>query len=313
MELRHLQSFVEVAERRSFVRAAASLHISQPAITAHIHRLEQDIGVMLLERTKRSVKLTVAGEAFLAGAHATLSQAQEAIRTAQLAGKSQARLLRVGCPPSVLTEIMPRVVTEFHKIHPDVGLELRSSHTSIIVASLQDESIDIGYVRLPVAIKGLTVVPVHREPFVVCLPLNHALAASKTVAFEDLRGERFIVYGRKWAPGFHDRIADLCEQAGVSLSDCCSIDEMYLAPSLVAGGQGIAIVPRMVVGHAQRNVAVRELGRSDNPKTPPGTPICSELGVAMRNREISQLTKSLVAISRHIGRQSPLQSPSTPP
>ncbi len=294
MELRNLSTFVAVAEKKSFVQAAMQLHLSQPAITAQIQRLEQELGVQLLDRNRRSVRTTVAGEAFLAGARATLEAADEAAKAAQRAASQQTERLRVGFPPSALHEIVPNIMTEFHRLYPHVKLDLFSYHTSTIVAELQKKSLDLGFVRLPVQAKGLHIIPAHHEPAIVCLPMGHRLCEVSRVTFADLREERFIMYGRKWAPGFHDRIIARCAEAGFTPQVSNEIDEMYVAPALVAAGEGIAILPKMVITSPVRHVVVKDLMPSD---------LSSELGIATRIVDRSILMRTAVSISRDVCRR----------
>lgn len=136
MELKHLTSFVAVADRRSFIHAAAQLHLSQPAVTAQIQRLEASLGLQLFHRNRRSVRLTEAGETFLAGARATLARAEEAVRAARRVDRGEAGRVRVGFPPSALKEILPAIMIEFHKQHPDARVDLLSLHTSMTLAAL---------------------------------------------------------------------------------------------------------------------------------------------------------------------------------
>jgi DNA-binding transcriptional LysR family regulator len=291
LELRNLTAFVAVAEKKSFVQAATQLHLSQPAITAQIQRLEQELGLLLFDRNRRSVRTTAAGETFLAGARATLATAAEAARAAQRVAMQQTERLRFGFPPSASREIVPIIMTEFHKLYPHVKLDLFSFHTSITITELQKESLDLGFVRLPVEAKGLNIVPVHHEPLVLCLPKNHPLCTAPQVAIADLRHDRFIMYGRKWAPGFYDRITDRCLEAGFSPIVSNEIDEMYVAPALVAAGEGIAILPKMVITSPIRNVVVRELMIPDP---------CSELGIATRTLDHSPMIRTAVSISRAV-------------
>ena len=267
------------------------LHLSQPAITAQIQRLEKELGLLLLDRNRRSVRTTVAGDAFLVGAKTTLAAADEAARSAQWAASQQTERLRVGFPPSALREIVPNIMTEFRRLYPNVKLDLFSYHTSMVVSELQKESLDLGFVRLPVHAKGLHIIPAHHEPLVLCLPANHPLSSAVHIDFADLREERFIMYGRKWAPGFHDRIIDRCMDAGFSPVVSNEIDEMYVAPALVAAGEGIAILPRMVVTSPVRNVVVKDLILPD---------LCSELGIATRTLEYSAMMRAAVQISRAV-------------
>lgn len=298
MELRNLSTFVAVAEKKSFVQAAMQLHLSQPAITAQIQRLEEELGVQLLDRNRRSVKTTAAGEAFLLGARATLQAAEEAAKAAQRAASQQTERLRIGFPPSVSREIVPNIMTEFHNLYPHVKLDLFSYHTSTIVAELQKESLDLGFVRLPVRAKGISVIPAHYEPLVLCLPVDHKLCAAEEVSFMDLAQERFILYGRKWAPGFYDRIIDRCLQAGYAPVISNEIDEMYVAPSLVAAGEGVAILPKMVISSPIHNVCVKDL---------PHPGLRSELGIAVRGLEHSHMMRTAVSISRAVCKRFSVQ------
>jgi DNA-binding transcriptional LysR family regulator len=294
LELKHLTAFIAVAEKRSFIGAATQLHLSQPAISAQIQRLEKDLGVQLLERNRRTVRLTKAGESFLAGARATLARAQEAVESAQRTARGQAASVRVGFPPSVLQEILPSILIEFHRQHPHAKLDLFSLHTSMTIAALQNESIDIGYVRLPAEARGLQILPVHREPLLLCLPEDHRLAAQQEVDLECLRDERFILYERKLAPGFHDALMNMFQRAGFTPAIAEEIDEMYVAPTLVATGVGLAVLPQMVVSTHTHGVVLRTI-RSN--------PITSQIGVAFRASDDSQLVSSIVAISKTIGKR----------
>lgn len=294
MELRNLSAFVAVAEKKSFVQASTLLHLSQPAISTQIQRLEQEIGVLLFDRTRRTVRLTAAGEAFLEGARATLRTANEAARAAQRAAMQQTERLRISFPPSASREIVPGIVTLFHREFPQVKVDLHSFHTSTTVTELQRQTIDLGFVRLPVEAKGIEVIPAHHEPLVVCLPAEHPLGANSAVTIADLRDERFIMYDRKWAPGFFDRIVRRCSESGFTPMITNEIDEMYLAPALVAAGEGIAILPRMVVSTPVNNTVLRELQFDD---------LHSELGIAVRAADRSPVLEKAVHIARAVCQQ----------
>ena len=113
MELKHLTSFVAVADQLSFVRAANQLHISQPALTGQIQKLEEELGVQLLARNKRTVRLTEVGRIFLVEARATLERARQAAERAQKAARGEAGRLRISFVSSAALEIVPGIVIEF--------------------------------------------------------------------------------------------------------------------------------------------------------------------------------------------------------
>lgn len=127
----------------------------------------------------------------------------------------------------------------------------------------------------------------------VCLPEGHRLAARKDVDLGDLREESFILYERKWAPGFHDLLGSMCQRAGFAPSVAQEIDEMYVAATLVATGAGVAVLPRMVVSLPTNGILVKPIS---------GAPMLSEIGVATRESEESPLVGSIVSISQVVGR-----------
>ena len=230
MELKHLTSFISVAEQLSFVRAATELHISQPALTGQIQKLEEELGVRLLFRNHRQVKLTDAGTVFLVESRAVLARSRLAADRAQRAAKGEIGRLRLGFVSSAALEIVPGIVVGFRKKYPQVSFDLTNVRTSTQVKSLLNRSIDIGFLRLPLSNDELKITTIHREPFVVVLPQDHVLAKARQMRIAELRNERFIAYGRRWAPGL----------PGAFLLFGAAI-------SLVAAGSGIAILPQSVV------------------------------------------------------------------
>ncbi len=292
IESRKLTAFLAVVDHGSFSRAARALYRSQPAVTTQIQRLEEELGVRLLHRNERGVRTTSAGEAFLPQARAVIVAMQQAALVAREAAEKPERL-RFGFPRSVSRYIMPKIITELHRLHPSLKIDLMPLGTSTVVTELYDNSLDVGFVRLPLAAKGLSITKVHSEPMMICLPAAHQLAASRKLRLGDLREERFIVYGRRWAPGFYDQMMLQCHNAGFSPSISCEIDEMYVAPSFVAAGEGVAIMPKMTFPTRPPDVVVRELDCAD---------WRSELGIAVHAGELSSLLSTTVDIATAVCR-----------
>ncbi|MGC4054241.1 MAG: LysR substrate-binding domain-containing protein [Paludibaculum sp.] len=297
MELKQIASFVAVAERLSFVRAAEALHLSQPALSAQIHQLEEHIGVRLLERNRRVVKLTDAGAVFLVEARDLLARAQAAGDRARKAAHGEIGRLRIAFVFSAALEVVPQIVADFRKQHPGVRLDLVNLRTVNQVQGLLDESLDIGFLRLPTSHPQLQITVIHREPFAAILPPGHKLASEPNFSLELLRDEPFVSYGREWAPGFFDATMRMCAQAGFSPHVVQETSEMYTAIALTSVGVGVAIVPRSVLSAQSHNVEVRPL---------PETLGASEIGVATRTTEISKLVLSFVQLARaHGGLDTP--------
>lgn len=292
MELKQIASFVAVAERLSFVRAAEALNLSQPALSAQIHQLEQHIGVRLLERNRRVVRLTDAGAVFLLEARDLLARAKAAGDRARKAAHGEIGRLRIAFVFSAALEVVPQIVADFRGKHPGVRLDLVNLRTVNQVQGLLDESLDIGFLRLPTSHPQLKITIIHREPFAAILPPGHPLAAQPHFSLEMLRDEPFVSYGREWAPGFFDGTMRMCAEAGFSPHVVQETSEMYTAIALTAVGVGVAIVPRSVLSAHSHNVEVRPLPESLG---------VSEIGVATRASEPSSLVHSFVELARTHG------------
>jgi len=245
MELRHLTYFVAVAEELHFGRAAKRLNISQPPLSQQIRQLEEEIGVRLFNRTKRSVKITPAGLVFLAEARRILSMSGEAVRRAVRADKGEIGNLAVGFIGSANYSVLPLVIREFRKQYQDVELSLTEMNTSHQLEALRDERIHVGFLRPPRGIQeeGLSVEPVFREPLVVALPRNHPLRKETSVPLRLLAKEPFIMIPRQRGPGFFDYMIALCQQEGFSPYVVLEASQFHTVIGLVAAGIGVAVLP----------------------------------------------------------------------
>lgn len=221
----------------------------------------------------------------------TMAAAEDAARAARQAASTEMEVLRFGFPPSASREIVPSIMTEIHRHFPRVKMDILLLHTSVILSQVHSSALDLGFVRLPVEDDDLNIVPAHREPLVVCLPKNHALSNASQISIADLRSERFIMYGRKWAPGYCDQITNRCLEEGFSPIVSTEIDEMYVAPALVASGEGIAILPKMVIPSPIEDVVLKELEIPD---------LCSQMGIVTLSKHSSPIIGAVVAISREV-------------
>ncbi len=291
VELKHLTSFVAVADQLSFVRAAVQLHISQPALTGQIQKLEEELGVQLLARNRRTVKLTDVGTIFLEEARATLARARQAADRAQKAARGEFGRLKIAFVSSAALEIVPGIVIEFRKQHPEVALDLINIQTANQVEGLLEKTLDIGFVRLPLSNDQLSITIIHREKFVVILPKEHRLAKEKQLRAAQLREEPFVAYGRRWAPGFFDSVMQICNREGFSPNIVQETGEMYTAIALVGAGAGIAILPQSVVRAQSRNIVMKPLSKSTEH---------SEIALATRAGNNSSLVESFVSVARKV-------------
>jgi DNA-binding transcriptional LysR family regulator len=245
MDLRQLRQFVAVAEERSFRRAAERLHVSQPPLSVAVQRLEADVGVQLLDRDRHGVRLTTAGEAFLQEARRTLAHAQLAVEIAQRAASGKVGTLRLSFVPSAGLAVVPQLLREFRRDHPDVKLILSGETTSQQMLALAQGAADVGLLVPPLPDgAGLHVKAFRQEDLVLAVPAAHPIAGQARVQLKDLADEDFIGFPLKEGPGFESVVMAACHESGFIPRFVQTASQMQAILALVAGGLGIALVPQ---------------------------------------------------------------------
>lgn len=243
MDLRDLRCFVAVAEELHFGRAAARLRISPPPLTQRIKALEQQLDVLLLKRTKRSVALTAAGSALLVEARRLLIQADGLAATVHRAARGEIGHLRAGVVGSAIFSQARDVQATLARLLPDVRLVWHEMSSVEQMESLRDNRLDLGLVSASTAPEGVVLGRTIREPLVVALPSTHRLASRSTIAMQTLRDEVFILGARHLSPNLYDRVISACAAAGFSPHVDHQAGHMMTYISLVAIGAGISLVP----------------------------------------------------------------------
>jgi DNA-binding transcriptional LysR family regulator len=260
MELRQLRYFVAVAEELHFRRAAERLHISQPPLSQQIRALEDELGFVLLIRTRRRVELTPAGAAFLRDARTVLAELDGAVATARRIDAGQSGRLRINFVGSALFSIVPGMVERFRRSRPGVEIELHERATVDQLRAVHAGMADVGLVRPPIEDDaGLRVRTVLRERTVAALPAGHELAALTRVPLHRLAAEPLVLFPRDQAPGFHDLLIDSLAGAGAAPRVIQYAPEMLTIIGLVAAGTGVSLVPASVGRLALDGVTYRSV------------------------------------------------------
>ncbi len=259
MELRHLRYFVAVAEELHFGRAAERLHIAQPPLSQQIKQLETELGFELFYRTRRSVELTAAGAVFLDSVQEIFLQLERAIATGRRTSRGEEGKLVIGFVSSAAYNVLPSLLQRFRAQFPGIDLTLRELTTNVQVQRLQENRLDIGFVRPPLAAPDLAQEEILREPLVVALAEKHPLARRKRVAIAHLATESFLLFPRPLAPGLYDQIIGLCQQGGFSPQIVQEAVQMQTIVSLVAAEIGVALVPESLQNLRRVGVVYRPL------------------------------------------------------
>lgn len=259
MELKHLRAFAAVAEELHFGRAAARLHIVQPALSAQIRALEEDVGVQLFERDRHRVELTEEGMLFLPEALATLRQAERARGVLKQAAAGEAGILRVAFVSSTLSQLLPVLVRTLEERYPRIELELKDMPSASQARALLDNALDFGLVRLPMNVPGVHTRMLFEESLVVALPQDHWLCGKRRIQPQDLDGCPVLVLARKFAPGLYDQMLSGFHRRKITLTIAREMGEFTTQLSLVAAGLGIGILPSGAASALPIGVVTRPL------------------------------------------------------
>jgi DNA-binding transcriptional LysR family regulator len=242
IELADLEAITVLAETLHFGRAAARLHVSQPALSKRIRRLEERIGGPLLVRRYRDVRLTEAGRLLAGRGRHLLNESAATVALSRRAARGEAGLLRIGFGIASILGLLPDVLMRFRAAHPEVHLQLRDMSTPEQVTALADGEIDVGFVRRPVSDGRLVMRPVLNERLVAALgprsPWNPR-AGLRSVA-----AEPFIIIARARSASFYDHALGVCAAAGFAPRIVQETNELFTVLSLVRVGLGVSLVPR---------------------------------------------------------------------
>ena len=299
MDLRLVQYFVAVAEELHFGRAAARLHIAQPSLSHQIRKLEQQLGVTLLDRGSRHVELTPAGRELLAQGHRLLVQSQRAIRATRAAA---AERLVVGFYGTAASSLLPDALRAFAEQHPAVEVSVRE----LLLGELTDiltGSVDVAFTRLLPGQAEPEVEVIARESRVVALPRAHQLAGRVSLTFAELRDESFITNPAEAESG--PPVRWLAEQRrhglpGRVAAQAASVQEIL---TLVATGRGVCLVPVPVARHHPRaDISYVEVADAEP----------AVISLAWTHGSLRPVVQAFIELAREVARTNPAPAMTDP-
>ena len=261
MNLRDLRYLVALADERHFGRAADRCFVSQPTLSAQIRKLEEYLGVALVERRPKRVSLTATGEKIVERARRLLLEADAIVEVAKTERDPLAGALRLALIPTVGPYLLPHVVRQLRRALPRLKLLLYEYQTGPLLEKLRDGELDLGILALPAAADGLATAELFDEPFTLAVPANHPLAARDRVRVADLEGETLLLLEDGHC--LRDQALEVCSR--IHLGD----EQDYRATSLetlrqmVAAGHGVTLLPQLAaaspVGTA-RSLRIKPFG-----------------------------------------------------
>jgi DNA-binding transcriptional LysR family regulator len=260
MEIQHLRFFCALAGELHFTRTALLLNISQPTLSHQIKQLEDELGTRLMERTNRRVRLTEAGEVFLARATRILDQVDQATRETTQVGQGDAGSLVIGAVSTALSSYLPGVLRRFRRESPHLKIDIREMEPGDQVEALHRQKIDIGLLFLSIQDPAFASMLISRERLIVALSTGHPAASKEQVRLRDLAQETFLIPRQQSVPGFHELVLDTLREGGISAPTFQPIRQLNTAVFLVSGQLGVALVPESFRQHLRvRGCVYRDL------------------------------------------------------
>lgn len=251
LKLKDLRYLVAVADTRHFGQAAARCFVSQPTLSAQLKKLEDYLGVQLVERHPRRIALTEAGAQVVARARRIIEASDEIVALAELQRDPLAGRLRMALLPTIGPYLLPLVAARIRRKLPRIELLLYEYQTGPMLDHLQAGDIDLGILALPVPADGLVERNLFDEPFVVALPESHELAQRKSLKATDLNGETLLLLEDGHC--LRDQALDVCARADVHEKQDFRATSLETLRQMVASGGGITLLPLLASSGAYGN------------------------------------------------------------
>jgi DNA-binding transcriptional LysR family regulator len=260
MELRHVRYFVAVAEHGHFGRAAEALHTAQPSLSQQVRQLEREIGVPLFERTTRRLKLTPAGELFLAESRQILAAVTASVERTRSVAKGERGRLRITFVSGAMgAGALPQMVHDFRDAYPDVALTVEPMTALAQAEALREGTVHIGFFSGGYRDDEFEQTIVWRERFIVAVPSGHPFAKSSRLHFDDLHGERVVVFSRTSGSMLQDAAVATLHEFGIVANVVHQGGDAETIIGLVAAGGGMSLVPQSWTAFQFPGVAYRRI------------------------------------------------------
>ncbi len=301
MELRQLAAFVAVADELHFGRAAERLDVVQPAVSQLVRRLEQELGVVLFERSSHHVALTGAGAELLPAARQALAARDELARRAAALIRGDQGVLRVGTSEGI-GQNLNLLLARFAERRPGASVRLRALHTPAKLDAVRAGELDVAFVRAPLELTGLRSLPLWSEPLCVALPEGHPLCAQPELRLIALASLPLILGPRHANPGIHEELLKLCHDAGLEPRLGPELHNLQEALATIASGTAWTLLTASNAPYDLPGIAVRPLAE---PRA------STSVALIWRATGASRLTQAFVELARHardrgdLGRAAP--------
>jgi LysR family hydrogen peroxide-inducible transcriptional activator len=245
MNLRDLKYLVALADHKHFGRAAAASFVSQPTLSTQIRKLEDELGVALVERAPRRVMLTPIGADIAQRARRVIAEVEQMSEIARRSQDPEAGTVKLGLFPTLAPYLLPHVLPGVRKRFPRLELLLVEEKTDRILDRLRDGRLDAGILALPLHDEQLHVEPLFDEPFVLAVPRNHPMAGQDRLRLRELDDRHLLLLEEGHC--LRDQALEVCRMAGADERDGFRATSLETLRQMVAAGVGITLLPVLAV------------------------------------------------------------------
>ncbi|RKR14290.1 DNA-binding transcriptional LysR family regulator [Maribacter vaceletii] len=259
IELRQLRYFIVLAEILHFRKAAEGLSISQSALSQQILLLESIVGTKLFERNNRNVSLSTSGELFLMEAKKIIKQVDSSVQNWILQNEGKKGALKIGFVASAMQQYLPPILKSFDEEHPKIKLQLEELTNIDQLKHLEENTIDIGFMRSNMVNSSILLKPIFKEHFTLVLPQEHAITKANFKNIGQLSEAPFILFPNENSPLYYQQILNLCANHGFSPKITHKSIHAPTIFRLVENGMGISIIPNSLRDNFNYKVRFIEL------------------------------------------------------
>ncbi len=262
MNLKDLKYLVALADTGHFGRAAERTFVSQPTLSAQLKKLEEYLGVKLVERHPKNIQLTDVGKQIVARARRMLSEGEEILALAHNNADPLAGKLKMALIPTIGPYLLPAVMQKIRRTLPKLGLMLYEYQTEELIKRVRDGQIDVGIVALPVDPDGLEARRLYKEDFKVALPTDHPLTRKSSIKIADLKGQTLLLLEDGHC--LRDQALEVCSRVDVREAEDFRASSLETLRHMVVAGLGVTLMPELAVESpfgSQRGLVIRDFSR----------------------------------------------------
>ena len=268
MNLKDLKYLVALADTGHFGKAAERTFVSQPTLSAQLKKLEEYLGVKLVERQPKNVQLTEVGKQGVVRARRMLDEGDEIIALARSNTDPLVGKLKLGFIPTVGPYLLPRVMSKLRKSLPRLGLMLYEYQTEPLLKRLRDGEIDVAILALPAPHEGMETRTLYQEAFTVALPADHPLAVKSTIKVSDLKGHTLLLLEDGHC--LRDQALEVCSRIDVREVEDFRATSLETLRQMVIAGLGITLLPELAAEapfNSQRGLTIRQIAKPTPSRT----------------------------------------------